>query len=149
MPLDASDAPKAQFGQIVPIALTCRFGTSQTEGVEQLRSRGVQELNGKRRDVVPVALVETAVGFSTPQLLDSWTAVSTEQSENVYENKGQFVRYILHGPPSVWRSNRTVTGLPLGADRPAAGPQAHGVTAHASAEARSETLPSFSTALTT
>jgi hypothetical protein len=35
------------------------------------------------------------------------------------------------------------TGLPPGRTR------AHGVTAHASAEARSKTLPSFSTALTT
>jgi len=50
---------------------------------------------GKSRHKVPVALRETAIGFSTPQLLDSWTAVSTEQNENVYEDKGQLVRFIL------------------------------------------------------
>jgi hypothetical protein len=60
----------------------------EAKKVEKSRSRGVEELNAKGRDKVPVALLETAVGFLTPQLLDSWTAVLTEQSENVYENKG-------------------------------------------------------------
>jgi hypothetical protein len=57
--------------------------------VEELRSRGVEELNDKSREIVPAALPGTAVGFSTPQLLDSSTAELTEQSENVYENKAQ------------------------------------------------------------
>jgi hypothetical protein len=56
--------------------------------VEKLRSRGVEESNPKSRDIVPVALREMTVGFSTPQLFGSWTSVSAEQSENVYENKG-------------------------------------------------------------
>jgi hypothetical protein len=56
--------------------------------VEKLRSRGAVESSGKSRHIVPVRLREAAVSFSTPQLLDSWTAVSREQSENVYENKG-------------------------------------------------------------
>ncbi len=56
--------------------------------VEKLRSQGVEELSGKSRHKAPVMVGETAVGFSTPQLLDSSTAVSSEQSENVYENKG-------------------------------------------------------------
>jgi len=30
LPLNVCDASQAQFGQIVPIALTCPFGTSQT-----------------------------------------------------------------------------------------------------------------------
>jgi hypothetical protein len=57
--------------------------------VEELRSRGIEELNGKIREIVPAALPGAAVGFSTPQPLDSWTAKLREQSENVYENKGQ------------------------------------------------------------
>jgi hypothetical protein len=60
----------------------------EAEKVEKLRSRAVEESSGKGRHTVPVTLRETLVGFSTPQLLDSWTAESTEQSENVYENKG-------------------------------------------------------------
>ncbi len=31
--LNVCDAPKAQFGQIVPLALACPFGTSQTPHV--------------------------------------------------------------------------------------------------------------------
>jgi hypothetical protein len=61
----------------------------EAKKVETSRSGGDEELNGKSRDIVPVALLETAVGFSTPQRLDSWTAELGEQSENVYENKGQ------------------------------------------------------------
>jgi hypothetical protein len=30
LPVNVCDAPKAQFGEIVPIGLTCPFGTSQT-----------------------------------------------------------------------------------------------------------------------
>jgi hypothetical protein len=30
LPLNVCDAPQAQFGQIVPLGLTCPFGTSQT-----------------------------------------------------------------------------------------------------------------------
>jgi hypothetical protein len=30
LPLNVCDAPKAQFGQIVPYGLTCPFGTPQT-----------------------------------------------------------------------------------------------------------------------
>jgi hypothetical protein len=63
----------------------------EAEKVEKLRSREVEEFSaeGKRRHKVPVTGGETLVGFSTPQLLDSWTAELREQSENVYENKGQ------------------------------------------------------------
>ena len=60
----------------------------EAEKVEKLRSRGVEELRGKDQPTVPVTLREAPVGFSTPQLLDSWTTELREQSENVYENKG-------------------------------------------------------------
>ncbi len=54
------DAPKAQFGQFMTIALTCLFGTSQTPQIGGLRQPGLPKL--------------------------------AEQSENVYENKGSWVR---------------------------------------------------------
>jgi len=38
-------------------------------------------------------------GFPTPQLLDSSTAEFTEQSENVYENKGRGKQVLVS-----WRS---------------------------------------------
>ena len=58
--LNVCDAPKAQFRQIVPLALTCPFGTSQTPQDGACANR-------------------------------NWRAkyrISTEQSQNVYENKG-------------------------------------------------------------
>jgi len=59
--------------------------------VEKPSSQGVDELDGRRQETTqrPSHGPRNAGGFPTPQLLDSWTAVSGEQSENVYENKGQ------------------------------------------------------------
>ncbi len=51
-----------------------------------------------------------AVGFSTPQLLDSWTAVSREQSENVYENKGT-AKNIHHPYPHLIQGGEFVAPL--------------------------------------
>jgi hypothetical protein len=55
--VDICDAPEAQAGEVVPLVLTCPFGTSQTP--------------------------------DTPGLRHPWTRKPAEQSENVYENKGQ------------------------------------------------------------
>jgi len=65
--LNVCDAPKAQFGQVVPLGLTCPFGTSQTPhtGVCVIRERRGWELKGDRR-----------------------AKFLGEQSENVYEKKG-------------------------------------------------------------
>jgi hypothetical protein len=60
----------------------------EAKKVDKSRSRGVEELNGKSRHIALVTVRETTAGFSTPQLLDSSTALSREQSENVYENTG-------------------------------------------------------------
>jgi hypothetical protein len=44
LPLNVCDAPKAQVGQIVPLGLTCPFGTSQTPyfGVWATRHGGLK-----------------------------------------------------------------------------------------------------------
>jgi hypothetical protein len=60
LPLNVCDAPKAHVGQFVTIALTCPFGTSQTPQIGVCPSRNWRAEN----------------------------RISTEQSQNVYENKG-------------------------------------------------------------
>jgi hypothetical protein len=57
---------------------------------EREESRGVEGLSGRRQKLTqsPSHGPRNASGASTPQLLDFWTAISAEQSENVYENKG-------------------------------------------------------------
>jgi hypothetical protein len=57
----------------------------EVKKVEESGSQGVERPN---RLKVSAAVQETPVGFSTPQLLDSWTAELREQSEYIYENKG-------------------------------------------------------------
>ena len=47
LPLNVCDAPKAQFGQIVLLGLTCPFGTSQTPDVRGLRHPGMAWLGGE------------------------------------------------------------------------------------------------------
>jgi len=62
--------PERTVGQNVPLGLSSEFGTPQTEKVEKLKSRGVEELSGKSRHNVPVKDRETAVRFSTSRLLN-------------------------------------------------------------------------------
>jgi hypothetical protein len=68
--LNVCDAPKAQVGQFMTIALTCPFGTSQTPQVGVCASRNWRAEN----------------------------RISTEQSENVYENKGPAQKSTSPGP---------------------------------------------------
>jgi hypothetical protein len=65
--LNVCDAPQAQFGQIVPLGLTCPFGTSQTPHT------GVCAIRDWHRWELKIDCSEMFLG---------------EQSENVYENKG-------------------------------------------------------------
>jgi len=43
LPLNVCDAPKAQAGEVVPLALTCPFGTSQTPDTKGLRHPWTQK----------------------------------------------------------------------------------------------------------
>jgi hypothetical protein len=76
--LNVCDAPTAQIGHVAQFDMACRKQT-----VEELKSPGVEELWGKfsRSD-----RMVTVCHFATldSRLLD---LNSTEQSENVYENK--------------------------------------------------------------
>jgi hypothetical protein len=67
LPLNVCDGPKAQLGQIVPLAPTCPFGTSQTPHIG-VRHPGMAWLEVKA---------------------DCREKFFGEQSENVYENKEQ------------------------------------------------------------
>ena len=44
------DAPKAQFGQIVPLAFACPFGTSQTPHFGVCASPGATGIEGTKRE---------------------------------------------------------------------------------------------------
>ncbi len=50
LPLNVCDAPKAHFGQIVPLALTCPFGTSQTPHFGVCASLGAARIDGTKRE---------------------------------------------------------------------------------------------------
>ncbi len=61
------------------------------EDVKKARGQEIDELRGVKQEPTetPNRSRDAATRFSTPRPLDSSTPLSVEQSENVYENKGQ------------------------------------------------------------
>jgi len=76
------------------------------EEVKKSRSQGVGESGGSRqpRREAPAAVWNASAGFSTPRLLDLWSSESREQSENVYENKGQVQNVAEQGSADLYLS---------------------------------------------